>query len=516
MKAIEKNTINFSDKSPSLFHDWWMLKVLFFLLYAMPFLCFGETLSHIKDVETPLAKALKPANVTEFNPGLELIDCIYVINLDTRPDKWIRVKKLLEENGLKVNRFSAVNGWNFTEEQIQQFCGDLSPQMSTGAYGCLLSFLSIFKDALERGFERVWICEDDIDIVDDVRKIPELMKKLTHLDPDWEILYTDLKPRWIVEGKIQHVHWGPEFPQRPDAPASFSRPQFNVFENDEFIRAPYRTATHSMVFTKKGMKRILDYFTHVYLWAPIDIELHWIPGLRHYSSKHDIVSTIWAYHESDTYNCIDGTPDDEITAAFANKPSALFEQAEKLRNSKKTEAALLAYEKRAAMGGDREEVFWSLYQTAILQETLKRPAAEFCNNYFKAYHFWKERAEPLCRLAMYYRSVGETLLCFLLSEYALKLEEPKNLKYSESWPYHWGLLMEYSVAASWLGKLEIARDSSLELLAKQDLPWHVTDQVHKNMVWILSKLHPPKEKMGEGQIAIKSNHVESADEEIHK
>lgn len=37
--------------------------------------------------------------------------------------------------------------------------------LSRGAIGIVLSHLSILKDAYDRGFETIWVMEDDIDII---------------------------------------------------------------------------------------------------------------------------------------------------------------------------------------------------------------------------------------------------------------------------------------------------------------------------------------------------------------
>ena len=54
-----------------------------------------------------------------------------------------------------------------------------------------------------------------------------------------------------------------------------------------------------MLISRKGIKKILDYFTHVYLWAPIDVDMHYIPGIRQYSTRRNVVS-LWNWALSDT------------------------------------------------------------------------------------------------------------------------------------------------------------------------------------------------------------------------
>ena len=49
-----------------------------------------------------------------------------------------------------------------------------------------------------------------------------------------------------------------------------------------------RHGTHSMIISKKGIIKLLDYFTHVYLWGPIDNDMHYIHDLKEYSAQYVI------------------------------------------------------------------------------------------------------------------------------------------------------------------------------------------------------------------------------------
>jgi glycosyltransferase involved in cell wall biosynthesis len=69
--------------------------------------------------------------------------------------------------------------------------------------------------------------------------------------------------------------------------------------------------------------------------------------------------------------------------------------------------ALMYYQKRAAMGGFDEEIYFSLYMIGYLQEKLGMAPEIFLESYQKAYRFRPSRAEPLFRIAHYYHRVGE-------------------------------------------------------------------------------------------------------------
>ena len=47
----------------------------------------------------------------------------------------------------------------------------------------------------------------------------------------------------------------------------------------EIMSVRQRFGMYSFFLSRFGMKKILDYFTHVYLWSAVDIDLHYIPDL---------------------------------------------------------------------------------------------------------------------------------------------------------------------------------------------------------------------------------------------
>lgn len=235
----------------------------------------------IKQKKTSVEKYLTPIKIIEKRSGLETVDCIYVINLERRPEKWEKMKTLFDERNLKVNRVNAIDGWLLSPEDQAILAGDYTMELRGGEIGCLLSHISVLKDAFERGFNRIWVCEDDIKFVDEIQKLPNLINSLTQIDPDWDILYTD-KDHYFETKKIY---------LRPDQPGK-SKKQYakRKIINKELMTTGLRFGTHSFIVSKKGIEKILFYFTHVYLWCPIDCDLHYIPGIREYSCRNDIVT----------------------------------------------------------------------------------------------------------------------------------------------------------------------------------------------------------------------------------
>lgn len=246
--------------------------------------------------ETPIIKYLKPIEITEPDSGIELVDCIYVINLDERPEKWERMKALLSDQGLKANRVSGINGWKIPKEAQKELVGPYPIRLRGGHFGCLLSHVSVLKDAYERGFEIIWVCEDDIEFIESAKQIPTLLKKLSQIDPAWDVFYTDIDTKDKQGNYMRSV--SSDF--RPDCiypPVEYYKERIRL--TDDIMRIRQRFGMYSLLISRKGIKEILDYFTHLYLWTAVDIDIHYIPGIRQYSATRDIVS-IWYSSPGDT------------------------------------------------------------------------------------------------------------------------------------------------------------------------------------------------------------------------
>lgn len=244
---------------------------------------------HIVKQETPILHFLKEMELSHLNSGIDGIDCIYIINLDERVEKWLRVDQLLKQLGCFPNRFSAINGWKLTDEERQQLAGPYHVRVRGGHTGCYLSHVSVLMDAYKRGFNRAWIMEDDIEVLDDLKKIPKLLNQLEKIDPEWDILYTDLDTK-DHDGKVIPA-LGTAF--RPDQKGqSIEELTKRTKINKNLVRLGQRYGLYSYILSKRGIKKAIDYFTHVYLWTAVDIDIHYVPNIREYASTKEIVS-IW-------------------------------------------------------------------------------------------------------------------------------------------------------------------------------------------------------------------------------
>lgn len=256
------------------------------------------------------------------------VDHSYLINLDQRPEKLQDVYEKLSPYNLRPERFSAVYGWNLTFEQIRDVSLVFQPGMyssgevvyamppdldsggvvfdlgpswyghhcvskwtSKGAIGCTLSHLSVLQDALDRGFETIWLLEDDICVVEDPRILSKLIEKLDDLvgKDGWDMLFTDHGRTYFNEEDpltIVPMMW------RPDLPF-FDRQGLKKYEEvgDDFFEVGHRWGAHSIIFRKSGIEKVLNFYKERQIFAPIDNEYFFIEDLKAFALKYPIVST---------------------------------------------------------------------------------------------------------------------------------------------------------------------------------------------------------------------------------
>lgn len=92
-------------------------------------------------------------------PILDYFEHIYIINLESRPDRLKEVEAEFEKVGLdfhdpKIHIFKAIKPENFDDWPTQ------------GTKGCYLSHLGVLKDAKKQGFQRILVLEDDVSFVE--------------------------------------------------------------------------------------------------------------------------------------------------------------------------------------------------------------------------------------------------------------------------------------------------------------------------------------------------------------
>ena len=81
--------------------------------YFISLVCLSG-LAIFSNLEAGLEKYFKKIKADDQKTcrSIRNIDFIYMVNLDGRPEKYNRSRKMLQKYGITAYRFSAVNGWD--------------------------------------------------------------------------------------------------------------------------------------------------------------------------------------------------------------------------------------------------------------------------------------------------------------------------------------------------------------------------------------------------------------------
>jgi hypothetical protein len=130
--------------------------------------------------------------------------------------------------------------------------------------------------------------------------------------------------------------------------------------------------------------------------------------------------------------------------------------------------------KRVTMGGYDQEVWYSKFRAACLAEDWEDMQREL----IEAWEMRAHRMEALCALARGYNQRDKHQMAYALTSVIPPMNPDVLFVHTDVWD--WGLKMERSIAAWWVGKKAEARVLCDELLANPRLPAHIRAQVEKN------------------------------------
>jgi len=267
------------------------------------------------------------------------IDCVYLINLDHRSEK---LEHSLEQCGaynIYPYRFSAINGHELSLEQLQDiglqrkrgieschfetlectyyikqgkedkavdsFVGDpavatyFCRNMKKGAIGVALSHLSILQDAYDSGYQIIWVMEDDIVIHQHPDLILQEIENLNRIYSieGWDILFTDPDSITPQGERLQFLGVS----QRPNKPMVYYNPVSREPVSEGVTTIRYRFGAYSMVITRAGIKKILDFYKNNDIFYPYDIDINLFePNIKMFSFDFDVVTSLVGA-QSDNY-----------------------------------------------------------------------------------------------------------------------------------------------------------------------------------------------------------------------
>ena len=158
-----------------------------------------------------------------------------------------------------------------------------------------------------------------------------------------------------------------------------------------------------------------------------------------------------------------------------------FYLAQSLRDAGQLPGSLAAYERRVAMGGWPEEVYFSKTQVASLKERLGAPYAEIVAAWLDAFDFRPTRAEAMCELARYCRLQRRFAAAREFARIAVSIRQPDDVLFIDRTVYDWRARDELAVSAYWCGDRELSARLCRELLADPRLPAGERERITKNL-----------------------------------
>ncbi|MEV0224366.1 glycosyltransferase [Streptomyces sp. NPDC050704] len=179
-----------------------------------------------------------------------------------------------------------------------------------------------------------------------------------------------------------------------------------------------------------------------------------------------------------------------LTAELERDPAntrTVFYLAQTMRDMGETAAAIALYERRAAMGGWAEEVYYALLQAGVLRADADADANADADDWpaamdalTRAWESRPQRLEACYELASRLRVRGHHHTAHAIVSARLGQQPPDDLLFVQPWVYRWGLLFEFSVTAYWVGDPAASLRACDLLLSMPDLPGAYRQQTLKN------------------------------------
>lgn len=171
----------------------------------------------------------------------------------------------------------------------------------------------------------------------------------------------------------------------------------------------------------------------------------------------------------------------EYLADHPNDTRTVFYIAQSYRDAGDTAKAIDWYEKRIALGGWKEEVFWSLYQIALLRNA--------DDAFARAARYASWRLEPIYHRARLARERGDYAMAFAMADYCqVHLTNPAKLPldtlFLDQDLFQYGCLFERSVASYWVHQFRVFQADTGQLLAASQLPEVWRTHVQHNTQWL--------------------------------
>lgn len=158
-----------------------------------------------------------------------------------------------------------------------------------------------------------------------------------------------------------------------------------------------------------------------------------------------------------------------------------FYLAQSWRDAGEPAKAAAAYDRRAAMGGWPEEVWYSRYERARLADQLDEDDDAVIGHYMRAFEERPQRAEAPCDLARALRVRDRPAAAYPFARAAADIPRPRDILFLDDSVYAWRALDEFAVAAYYAGRYREGIAANKRLLSGRALPASEKARVRQNL-----------------------------------
>lgn len=114
----------------------------------------------------------------------DFFDKVYVINLETSTDRLELITEKAQRAGVEFERWEAVPG---SSDRVSFNEEDKTEGWNENAYGLTLTTIDILEDAKQKGYNNVFILEDDANFTTNLNNV--LSKIMRKIPEDWDFIH---------------------------------------------------------------------------------------------------------------------------------------------------------------------------------------------------------------------------------------------------------------------------------------------------------------------------------------